>query len=258
MSGRATRPPLGPHVIEKPAGLVPVSTGSPSGYAFHRPRPQRDTIKTTPPVPETSIDDDGDPYAEISVADDEDTLARAATIELPISAAIPAEPDAFFLSDEITRLRKQPPPDACWCSAFDEVVGKIFTSSDDGRFLILRPGLAEHEPMVRRLTAEQQVRGLMRLAIRVCPFDRYGMDSTLPVTAWTGSEEDPPLCCAWMAHAALVAGRVRFPEPDQPMPYTSFVDDEEQLLPFLYCPCCGTTMSALTAQRQTYFQRHHS
>ncbi|WKZ29153.1 MAG: hypothetical protein QY323_00320 [Patescibacteria group bacterium] len=254
MSRRTTMAPLGPLEIEKAAQLVPTPTDSPGGYAFHRPRPKRDTIPTPPPVPHD--DDDSDLFPEITVSEGEGASSRAVTIELPQNATIPTERDAFFLSEEIIRLLKQPQPDVCWCSGFDEAIGKVFTGSDDGRFLMLRPGMSEREPIVRKLTAEQQVRGLMRLAIRVCPFDGYKMDPSIPVIAWAGSEDEPPLCCAWMAHATLVAGRVRFSDPHRPRPYANFVDDEDQHLPFLYCPSCATSMSVLTKQRQAFFRRH--
>ncbi|MFA5853655.1 MAG: hypothetical protein WC866_01075 [Patescibacteria group bacterium] len=227
--------------IEKPTRLVPVPTPSPSGYAMHRRATSQRSARTAvqkPSVPDTSTDEEDDGYPDISV-----------TVE--------NEPDPYFLSEEVIGLLKQPAADPCWCESFEVSIGKIFTGSDDGRFIMLRrPGMSERTLLVMNLGLEQQMRGLMRLAISCCPFDRYKIDSTITHTPWAGPIDQPPLCCDWMAHAALVTEYVRLPSPNEVAPHACFVDDDGLHLPFNYCPRCAIDMKVLLRRRQTFFQSH--
>lgn len=154
------------------------------------------------------------------------------------------------LSEEMWTLLLQQPAGSCWCDQFEKMTAR----TTDGRFVILETGVQRDYAM--KLTPEQRARGKARLAIGYCPFDRYRLDASLPPAPWSGPNDQPPLCCDWMAHAVLTAEHVQLPQTHDSSMQASFVAEEGKLTPFTYCPRCGSEMRVLIAQRNNFFQGH--
>ncbi len=209
--------------------LVPAPTASATGYAFHRPRGGSATQRAD--------DDDDDGFPEISEMSDEH-LAREE------------------LSKEMTELLKQPHADACWCENFERITDSgFFTRTKSGRFVVLETGRGERA--YAKLTAEQRARGDAELAIGYCPFDRFKFDRSIFPTPWNGSNDQPPLCCSWMARAVLNTEHVELPSPNDHAPQAVFVDEKGSRTAFKYCPRCGVEMRALITRRNIFFRSHH-
>ncbi len=187
---------------ETEAALKPLPTGRRSTYCFvntrHRPvrRPRRGEIvieADEPPTREADVTADS-PEAPIQpkpVAD-----PRPATLDPKDTPPLELETDVFSLSAESVHILRMPSAEPCSCASFDELLGDIFTGSDDGRFIVLQSSFGRNSNLIQRLTYDQAVKALMRLAIRRCPFDGTVMDASLDFEPWVPVPDEPPLCCA--------------------------------------------------------------
>lgn len=216
-----------PRDLTETVNLVPAARASATGYAFHRPRGESAAQRA---------DDDDDGFPEISVMTDEQ-LAREE------------------LSKKIAELLKQPAAGACWCEEFEGSMDSgIFTRTKSGRFVVLETGQGERA--YAKLTDEQRARGDAELAIGYCPFDRFKFDPSILHTPWNGSDDQPPLCCSWMAHAVHSTEQVELPSPNDHAPQAVFVDEKGSRTAFKYCPRCGVEMRALITRRCIFFRSH--
>ncbi len=229
------------------AVLSPLPTTRPSGYSFinERHRPVRPVIDeaVVPKEPQEAA-----PPPEVSPD------PRPITVELKDAPSLELETDAFFISDEVVRALKLPPAELCPCHSLDELIGDIFTGSDDGRYIVLQSTFGKNSGLIRRLTADQAARALMRLALRRCPFDGTIMDASLDFESWTPPPGEPPLCCTWMAHAVM-SERVRFSRPNEALQYAWFITKSGVPSPFYHCPRCPAEMHDVLRARKAFFAR---
>lgn len=229
------------------AVLSPLPTTRPSGYSFinERRRPARPVIDevTVPKEPREAA-----PSPEVALD------PRPITLDLKDAPTLEPELDPFFLSDEVRRVLRMPPAELCPCASLDELIGDIFTGSDDGRFVVLQSLFGKDSGIIQRLTADQAARALMKLAIRRCPFEGTVMDGSLDFEPWMPTPGEPPICCAWMAHAVM-SERVRFPRPGETLQHAWFITKNDTHSPFYHCPRCPAEMHDVIRARRAFFTR---